>query len=238
MPGTQGTRWYLGIRPWYQGIKPDTYGVSEGTIKKRRRGGESAATAEDGVKEARRGEGRVPVGTWYLVPLVPTRYRPIPDVRYLRYRVVSNLGTKVSSLILVGYQMVLSKKSRRCGGGRAATADDGVEEARRDEGRGPSQRAREVSRRRLTAIPVAGRRGLPVSIPEAQKWQAAAGMTVTPRPRARTRGAPRRTPDRRGQRARAAQQGEASSRATPPRVGRPRRRSAVVVLLGRRKRRR
>uniref|UniRef100_A0A0E0NWK0 Uncharacterized protein n=1 Tax=Oryza rufipogon TaxID=4529 RepID=A0A0E0NWK0_ORYRU len=93
-----------------------------------------------------------------------------------------------------------------------------------------------------------GRRGLPVSIPEAQKWQAAAGTTVTQRPRARTRGAPasalpgattpRRTPDRRGRRARVAQQGEASSRATPPRVGRPRRRSAIVVLLGRRKRRR
>uniref|UniRef100_A0A0D3FJU9 Uncharacterized protein n=1 Tax=Oryza barthii TaxID=65489 RepID=A0A0D3FJU9_9ORYZ len=186
MPGTQGTGWYLGIRPWYQGIKPDTYGVSEGTVKKRRRGGGSAATAEDGVKEARRGEGRVPVGTWYLVPLVPTRYRSIPDARYLRYR-VSNLGTKVSSLILVGYQRVLSKKSRRCGGGRAATADDGVEEARRDEGRGPSQRAREVSRRRLTAIPVAGRRGLPTSIPEAQKRQAAAGTTGR-----RARGRPRR----------------------------------------------
>nr|BAD35655.1 hypothetical protein [Oryza sativa Japonica Group]BAD35926.1 hypothetical protein [Oryza sativa Japonica Group] len=60
MPGTQDTGWYLGIRPWYQGIKPDTCAVSEGTVKKRRiRGGGSAATAEDGIEEARRGEGRV-----------------------------------------------------------------------------------------------------------------------------------------------------------------------------------
>uniref|UniRef100_A0A0D3FLJ6 Uncharacterized protein n=1 Tax=Oryza barthii TaxID=65489 RepID=A0A0D3FLJ6_9ORYZ len=129
MPGIQDTG-------WYQGIKPDTCGISEGTVKKRRRrGGGSAATAEDGVEETRRGEGcvlpwyLVLVGTWYLVPLVPTRYRPIPDARYLRYRV----GTV--------------KKRRRCGGGRATTAEDGVEEARRGEGQGPSQRAREVSRR-------------------------------------------------------------------------------------------
>uniref|UniRef100_A0A0E0F5Z3 Uncharacterized protein n=1 Tax=Oryza meridionalis TaxID=40149 RepID=A0A0E0F5Z3_9ORYZ len=84
--------------------------------------------------------------------------------------------------------------------------------------------------------------------PGGAKRQAAAGTTVMPRLRARTRGAPasalpgtttpRRTPDRRGRRARAAQQGKASSRATPLRVGRLRRHSAVVVLLGRRRRRR
>ncbi len=71
---------------------------------------------------------------------------------------------------------------------------------------------------------------------------------MTPRPRARTRGAPAsalpgattpwRTPDRRGRRARAAQQGEASSRATLLRVGRPRQHSAVVLLCRRRRRRR
>uniref|UniRef100_A0A0E0QQK0 Uncharacterized protein n=1 Tax=Oryza rufipogon TaxID=4529 RepID=A0A0E0QQK0_ORYRU len=171
MPGTE---WYLGIKPWYQGIKPDTYGVSEGTLKKRkRRGGGRAATAKNGVEEARRGA------------------RPEPE---------------------------------------------------------SSRSLKEEPRRRLTAYLLQVYTGCWRPSRRRKSSRPQRGC-VTPRPRARTRGAPasallgattpQRTPDRRGRRARAAQRGEASSRATPPRVGRPRRRSAVVVLLlGRRRRRR
>uniref|UniRef100_A0A0D3HL27 Uncharacterized protein n=1 Tax=Oryza barthii TaxID=65489 RepID=A0A0D3HL27_9ORYZ len=142
MPGAQDTGWYLGIRPWYQGIKHDTCGVSEGNVKKRGRHGRgSAATAEDGVEEARRGEGRI-----------------------------SNLGTKVSSLILVGYRRVLSKGGGDVGEGgpqrrRMASRRHGEVRARPEPESARS--LEEEPRRSLMAIPVAGRRGLPASIPEA-----------------------------------------------------------------------
>nr|ABA94517.1 hypothetical protein LOC_Os11g37840 [Oryza sativa Japonica Group] len=181
----------------------------------------------------------VPVDTWYLVPLVPTRYRLIHDTR------CQGTGWHLGiSLILVGYQRVPSKRGGDVGEGgpqrrRIASRRHGelrVEARAREREKSRGGAEEEVDGHTCCKSAQAA------SVhPGGAKRQAAAGTTVTPRPRARTRGAPassfpgattpQRTPDRRGRRARAAQQGEASSRATPLRVGRPRRRSAVVVLL-------
>uniref|UniRef100_A0A0D3HCE0 Uncharacterized protein n=1 Tax=Oryza barthii TaxID=65489 RepID=A0A0D3HCE0_9ORYZ len=160
MPSTQGTRWYLGIRPWYQGIKLDTCGVSKGTVKKEK---------ETWGRERRNGGGWRRGGT--------ARYRPIPNAQYLRYQVVSNLGTKVSSLVLMGYQRVLSKRGGDVWEGGPQLWR--MTSRRHDEVR-VEARAKEFEKSRGGAEeevdgPLAGRRGLPASIPEVQKRQAAAG---------------------------------------------------------------
>uniref|UniRef100_A0A0E0NG58 Uncharacterized protein n=1 Tax=Oryza rufipogon TaxID=4529 RepID=A0A0E0NG58_ORYRU len=134
-----------------------------------------------------------------------------PSTWYLRYRLVSNLGTKVSSLILVEYRRVLSKRGGDVGEGglqrwRMASRRHGevrVEARAREREKSRGGAEEEVDG--YTCCRLTQAAGVH---PGGAKWQAAAGTTVTPRPRARMRGAPasalpgattpRRTPDRRG----------------------------------------